>query len=85
MRFNFFGTSLTAMVVMAIAVTGCGPQADFGPVANAKTGGEIRAVLVSNEAAAGGGGAAAATGTGWATLKGRFVFDGTPPTMAPYA
>jgi hypothetical protein len=79
-------TGLTALAMLsAIALSGCGPQADFGPVANAKTGGEIRAVLVSNEAAAGGGGAAASTGTGWATLKGRFVFEGTAPTMAPYA
>jgi plastocyanin len=86
MRFNLPTRSihgLAAVVVMA-AVVGCGPKADFGPVANTQTSDEIRAVLVSNEASAGGGGAAASTGTGWATLKGRFVFEGTAPTMAPY-
>ena len=31
------------------------------------------------------GTAAAATGTGWATIKGRFVYDGAPPKMPPYA
>ena len=36
-------------------------------------------------AAASEGAAAAATGTGWATIKGQFVFDGTPPKMPPYA
>lgn len=28
--------------------------------------------------------AAASTGTGWATVRGRFVYDGTPPQMPPY-
>jgi plastocyanin len=86
MRFNFPAQSIfgLAAVVVTTAVVGCGPKADFGPVANTQTGDEIRAVLVSNEAGAGGGGAAASTGTGWATLKGRFVFEGTAPTMAPY-
>ena len=28
--------------------------------------------------------AAASTGTGWATIHGQFVFDGTPPPMPPY-
>jgi plastocyanin len=70
--------------VAALVITGCGVRVDRGPVANTKVADEIRATFgVAAEGAA--GGAAASTGTGWATLKGRFVFDGTAPTMAPYA
>ncbi|NDC54769.1 MAG: hypothetical protein EBZ74_10925 [Planctomycetia bacterium] len=47
------------------------------PGADTEAAGKIRATLVS--ASSGGGEtAAASTGTGWGTLKGRFVFAGTP-------
>jgi hypothetical protein len=44
----------------------------------------MRAALTSGSMAEGGEQAAVSTGTGWATLRGQFVFDGTPPTMPPY-
>ena len=68
-----------------LASVGCQRADELGPVANAATAAKIRVALSRGE-----GGeeapekAAASTGTGWATLKGRFVYDGTPPRMAPY-
>ena len=54
-------------------------------MANAKTASEIRATFGASAAAGdAAGGAAASTGTGWGTIRGRFVFDGTAPTMPPY-
>jgi len=68
-----------------LAVVGCGPQADLGPVADAHNARAIREALTSaSESSGGGGETAAPTGTGWATIRGRFVYDGTPPSMPPY-
>jgi hypothetical protein len=47
------------------------------PGADAEAAGKIRATLVSAPAAGGQADEAAATGTGWATLSGRFVYAGT--------
>jgi plastocyanin len=72
----------------ALAVVGCESHANLGPVADARSVADIRTALAGSAQAATagtGGTAAAATGTGWGTIKGRFVFDGTPPKMAPYA
>lgn len=71
------------LAAAALVTAGCGVRVDRGPVANAKMASEIRAAFGS-AAEAGGEGAAASTGTGWATLKGRFIYDGNPPTMPPY-
>jgi plastocyanin len=76
--------AVASLAICAALLTGCGPRADVGPVANASTAAEIRSAFGSASSGDSGGGAAAATGTGWATLRGRFVFDGTPPTMKPY-
>jgi plastocyanin len=75
-----------AMVV--VAASGCRQQADSGPVADAHSAMDIRAAFGGSTtavAASTEGAGAAATGTGWATIKGRFVFDGTAPKMAPYS
>lgn len=69
--------------VVALA-SGCGSQMELGPVANARAVSEIRSAIGGSEAGADAGGAAGPTGTGWATLRGRFIYDGTPPTMPPY-
>jgi hypothetical protein len=54
-------------------------------VPDAQAAKEIRAALVSTaKAGAAGGAVEATTGTGWGTLRGRFVFDGNAPTMPPY-
>ncbi|MEX2309256.1 MAG: hypothetical protein WD738_16770 [Pirellulales bacterium] len=67
------------------ALTGCNGEVDLGPVADAATIAAYRKAIVAEVASAEGGKTAAApTGTGWATIRGQFVFDGTPPQMAPY-
>jgi plastocyanin len=74
---------LAAAIFYMAAATGC-QQAEYGgKIANLAVATKIRKSLVG-ENAAGGEDAAEATGTGWATLKGRFVFDGDPPQMPPY-
>jgi plastocyanin len=71
------------MTALALAVTlGCQRQSDMGKVANLATASKIRKALVGESAS--GEAEVAATGTGWATLKGRFVFEGDPPAMPPY-
>jgi hypothetical protein len=82
---RFFGTS-DLLVLLAVAMpglVGCSNRADQGPVADAAAVKAIHEVLVVTK---GGGSeqAAAATGSGWATIKGQFVFDGDPPAMSPY-
>ncbi len=66
----------------AVAV-GCGRPADLGPVANPVAVADIRKALggASGEQ---GAAEATATGTGWATIKGRFTYAGDPPAMPPY-
>jgi len=78
------GAAQLALLIALLASIGCRPSEDIGPVANAASAAKIRESLSSGSGEASSSKAAAATGTGWATLKGRFVFDGTPPTMAPY-
>jgi len=56
----------------------------MGPVANTASVAKIREALSSGTGESSSSEAATPAGTGWATLKGRFVFDGTPPTMPPY-
>ncbi len=75
---------LAAAVACVCALTvGCSRPAELGPVADAASVDKIREAL-------GGSGeqgeeAAAATGTGWATIKGRFTYGGDKPVMPPYA
>jgi hypothetical protein len=68
----------------AFTLAGCGSKELTGPLANPRSAEEIRKALLSGEPAAGGDETAAATGTGWATLNGQFLFDGNPPVMPPY-
>jgi len=72
-----------ALAVFALLASGCRRGDELGPVADATVATSIRTALSQGSDGAGGG-TAAPTGTGWATLKGRFIFDGTPPTMPPY-
>ncbi len=81
-RISIYRAGAAALVALAIA--GCGPRVDFGPVANAKSADEIRASFGTAASGDATGDAVASTGTGWATLRGRFIFDGTAPTMPPY-
>lgn len=77
--------TLAAIVVGCVLLTvGCGPGRVTAPGADAEAAGTIRATLVSASGASGDSAeAAAATGTGWGTLRGRFVFSGTPPQAKP--
>jgi hypothetical protein len=71
-----------ALAAVALGVIGCSRGSQDPIVANLTAAEKIRTALVGEGAA--GADEAAATGTGWATLKGKFTFDGTPPTMPPY-
>jgi len=57
--------------------TGCRPARVAVPGADAEAAGALRATLVSAAVPGGSAEAAASTGTGWGTLKGRFVYAGT--------
>jgi hypothetical protein len=74
---------LACLVVATIA--GCGPQRVSAPVADAAAARAIREGLASTAVAAAPGGEAAVVGTGWAGLKGRFVFAGDPGQPKPLA
>jgi len=65
--------------------TGCGRDRVGQPVADADAAARIRTMLASSGAtsAVADGGPAAPTGTGWGTLKGRFVFAGSPAGGKP--
>jgi plastocyanin len=53
-------------------------------VADIATAESMRKALTGGKGTQAGEETAAPTGTGWATLRGQFVYDGTPPTMPPY-
>ena len=82
-RFDFIVWQALIAVTLA-AVIGCGHADIRGPMAKTNDAIAIRKALAGPAGESGSAQQAASTGTGWATLKGRFVFDGTPPTMPPY-
>jgi hypothetical protein len=77
--------SIALVWLVATLATGCGPQRVVSPGADAAAAREIRAALATSAVATVGGGQEAATGTGWATLKGRFVFAGDAGQPKPLA
>jgi len=66
------------LVVLVVAVVGCGPQRGDSPSADVAAVVTIREALKGAAQAVAADAAAAPTGTGWATLKGRFTFAGDP-------
>jgi hypothetical protein len=66
------------LVVLVVAVVGCGPQRGDSPRADVAAVVTIREALKGAAQAVAADAAAAPTGTGWATLKGRFTFAGDP-------
>lgn len=76
---------LTRLASAAIVLTTLGCQRPVEPGKFAKPGAatKIRTALVG-DAGAGEAAEVAATGTGWGTLRGRFVFEGDSPLMPPY-
>ena len=77
------GTGAVLVVCAIVATAGCRQGEELGKVADPQAVPNIRTALSQGGESAGGL-AAAPTGTGWATLKGRFVFDGESPQMLPY-
>ena len=84
---NCFRAQVTAAIVLAmppaLLLVGCQRSSDLGPLADAARVPEIRKALGA-DAVEDGGAVAAPVGTGWATLRGVFKFDGEPPSMPPY-
>jgi hypothetical protein len=70
-------SATAAFLVVFVGVAGCTPPRVDTPAGDAAAAGKIRDTLMT-ASVGGGGGSAAATGTGWATLKGVFKFDGAP-------
>src|SRR5262249_43816232 len=86
-RMTYFRMAALVGLLAVVVASGCEQQTDRGPMADMHAAMEIRTAFGGSSTAAAAsteGTAAAATGTGWATIKGRFVFDGTPPKMPPY-
>jgi hypothetical protein len=69
-------------ISMAFAI-GCQSEMDRGPVANLTVSKTYREALITG-GEAGENAAATSTGTGWATIRGQFVYDGTAPKPAAY-
>jgi hypothetical protein len=77
------GSIVAAFV--AFIVSGCETaQVDLGPVANPTAAEAIRTAFSAGAKEASTEKAARPVGTGWATLKGQFVFDGNAPAMPTY-
>jgi len=74
---------LTLAALLAVFV-GCDHPAELGPVADATAVVRIREALGGTEGDAGSS-EEAPVGTGWATIKGRFIFGADAPEMPPYS
>lgn len=75
--------SVLVFLTVGCLLSGCQRREDLGPVPDMTAAAKIREAL---SAGTDGGSTAATvvTGTGWGTLKGKFVYDGDPPQMDPY-
>ena len=82
-RKRFGRATAIPVVLAALSCVGCTERGGpLGPTANLTQATAIRRALGGPDDAAEAGGGAE-TGTGWATLRGRFVFQGTPPAPRP--
>lgn len=75
---------LAAALVLSAAAVGCEGRSELGEVAEVSKVAAIRAVL-KGDAQGASAAEAAPQGTGWATLKGVFTFEGDPPAMPEYS
>ena len=80
---NIHTFSAALVVCTLLAASGCRRGDELGKVADARAIMSIRTTFSQGSEGAGRE-TAAPTGTGWATLKGRFIFEGTVPQMQPY-
>jgi hypothetical protein len=77
---NICFTLLAASAGLCLLLTsGCGRSVSASPNPQSAVAADIRKTLLSSAAEAGGETAAEATGTGWGTLRGKFVYAGDPP------
>lgn len=67
------------VALVAAALTGCPRPAGYSPEPDESLVQQIRSG--GGAVAAADAGSTVATGTGWGTLKGQFVFDGNPPSL----
>lgn len=69
------------IAVLMLSLVGCSRSVPMGPAPDQQLAEQLREALGGGMIADEGEGEddAASTGTGWATLRGRLVFDGTPP------
>ena len=75
---------LLLLIAAAPLAAGCQRADELGPIATTTSANSIRDAFASGAGDSGAAKAEVVTGTGWATLKGRFVYDGTPPEMQLY-
>lgn len=66
------------LVTVLAAASGCGPGRVVGPAPDMAAAANLRELLAVGDRAGETAAVASAIGTGWATLKGRFAFGGTP-------
>jgi hypothetical protein len=71
------------LVLPAVVACGCAPPRVSVPEVDGSAVERLRGVLVSTSSTADVAGEAVVTGTGWASLRGRFVFAGTPGDPRP--
>jgi hypothetical protein len=72
-----------SVAAACLLAPGCRPERVASPGADAEAARTLKATLVSASNAASAAVAAAPTGTGWGSLKGRFVFAGDPGAAKP--
>jgi hypothetical protein len=82
-RFPSAAASVAAAALFGLV--GCNQSSELGKLADIAQSEKIRKTLVGDAAEASAAGEEAVTGTGWATLKGRFLYEGEPPQMPPYS
>jgi hypothetical protein len=80
---QFINDSIAISVLVVVMAAGCDRHVNLGPVADASNVDAIRKAFTSGKAA-GAQKKAGPVGTGWATLRGQFVYTGEKPQMPPY-
>ncbi len=75
----YFSICCVAAGAALVTSSGCGRSVSASPRPQAALAAEIRENLLKGASESGGEEAAASTGTGWGTLRGKFIYAGDPP------
>lgn len=75
--------SIACLAAAFAVASGCTAERVAAPSADGDAAKQLRVTLASSAAAGPSSGAAASSGTGWGSLKGRFVFAGNPGDPKP--